>query len=79
MTPTAVGLFRESFFCGIRTAGPVVLFRRQGLFPCCGVNIHRTKLLATFPAPGSTAARPYLEGTPCLQTTRKDIVTCSIL
>jgi len=39
MAATAVGVFRESFFCGISAAGAMILFCGRGFFTCCGVDI----------------------------------------
>lgn len=76
MTATAVGLFRESFFC--RAARPVILFCRWILFTGRSVVIGRAKLLAALPAPGSATSGSYGEGTRSLQTASKDIVTRGI-
>lgn len=77
MTSTAVGFSRESFFFG--ATGPMVFLCRWGLFARRRVVVEGAELLAAFPAPGPPAARSYREGTPSLQTTRKDIVTGGIL
>ena len=77
MTATAVGLSRESFFLG--ATAPVILFRAWGFLASSGIDIERTELLATFPAPGSATAGPYLEGAHGLQAACKDIVTRGIL
>jgi hypothetical protein len=78
MTATAVGLSRESFFLGARTAGPMSLFCAWDLFTRRRVDIERTELLAAFPAPGSPAASPNRKAAPRLKSTCKDVVTCRI-
>ena len=73
MTATAVGLFRESFFCCATLAmtipGALDLFSRKR------VNVDGTKLLTTFPAPRAAASSANCKGAACLQSARKDIVT----
>ena len=77
MTATAVGLSRESFFLGAACA--VILFRAWGFLASSRIDVERTELLATFPAPGSATASSYGEGPRSLQTACKDIVTRGIL
>ena len=77
MTATAVGFFGEPFFCS--TACSMSFFGRRDFSSCSGVNIERTELLPTFPAPGATTSSSYLEGPSSLKPTRKDIVTRRVL
>ena len=73
MTATAVGLCRESFFLG--AAGPMRLLGRRDFSPRGRVNIDRTELFPTLPAPGTATSGAHHKP-PCrLQTTGKNIVT----
>jgi hypothetical protein len=56
MTSTAVGFSRESFFLGVSTAGPMILFCRWDLFSGGGIDVERTELLSALPAPGAATA-----------------------
>ena len=73
MTATAVGLFRESFFCCATLA--MIIPRTLDLFSRKRVNVDGTKLLTAFPAPRAAASSANCKGAACLQSARKDIVT----
>jgi len=64
MTATAVGLFRESFFC--RAATTMLVPRTRNLFTRKRVNVDRAEFLATFPAPRSATASANRKGAPRL-------------
>jgi hypothetical protein len=73
----AVAIFRETGLLG--TTAPMILLRSRDLLSCVRVDVQRTEFLAAFPAPGAATAGTDLEGTRCLESTGKDIVTCGIL
>lgn len=77
MTPTAVGILRESFFCGATC--PVRLLCCRSLISREWVDIERAELLAAFPAPGFSTPGSHLERPTRLEPTGKDVVACGVL
>jgi hypothetical protein len=77
MTPTAVGILGESFFCGATAAMSLFCCRR--LLARIWLNIERAELLPAFPAPRATTASPYDKSSTRLEPAGKDIVACGIL